>query len=72
MTDNTRGALLMIASMLAFTVNDAWRAVDFSDRSGVLVAGPLAIACVPGGSQVDCSVLLVRNRRHNVLSHRGF
>ena len=69
MTDNTRGALLMIASMLAFTVNDAWRAVDFSDHGSVVVTGPLAIACAPDGSQVDCSALLVRNRRHNVFSH---
>ena len=45
----------------------AWRVVDHSDRGGVVVAGQMAIACASGGSQVDCSVLLVRNSRHDVL-----
>ena len=93
-TDNTRGGLLMLASMLAFTVNDA--SIKATDGAlpffqllflrGVLSTcliavalwwlgighWRLAIACAPGGSQVDCSALLVRNCRHDVLSHCDF
>ena len=31
-----------------------------------MVAGPLAIACAPGGSQFDYTALLVRNCRYDV------